>query len=435
MNRSVGISGVYQGKITLVFVVLAAILVGFMVVYWLGWLEPRLRAEAADHALALSQSQAQSLAAALGHSDREGKADRLSKAMDRVLLFKAPNSEIPFVRKISLEVDYDAVDAEPGSLDLTRGSPETPHCFVSDIALYSPTTRELLGIAHFYNYGKFFRRLKNEVRVRIFLASGLVIILLTLVWLTVSRLIGRLKKYAIDLSVAQEYANNIVESMQDARLVLHTDGTIESVNPYTLDLTGYTEDELLDQPVAKIMANKDFLQGEHLRQFIKSGSIDNTDMDFVHKNGRKISVMFSGASVIDHEGKFSGMIFLAKDIAALKEAERKLQEKQAQMAHTGRLSALGEMATGIAHEINQPLYIIRLAADSLHDYFSRNAPDAIEASDVGKISDQVERASRIIHNMRSFARVDVGSVEVVNLAEPIMLALSFFSGTISEKWN
>jgi len=107
-------------------------------------------------------------------------------------------------------------------------------------------------------------------------------------------------------------------------------------------------------------------------------------------------------------------------------AEKKLQEQQAQMVHAGRLTAMGEMATGIAHEINQPLTIIGVAAHGLKAYFAKQASETMEAIAAQKIEDHVKRAAAIIDNMRSFVRAKHSPTEAINLAESVNAALSFF---------
>ncbi|MCP4690518.1 MAG: hypothetical protein GY859_20855 [Desulfobacterales bacterium] len=132
-------------------------------------------------------------------------------------------------------------------------------------------------------------------------------------------------------------------------------------------------------------------------------------------------------------GAIIGLVLLAlawalvnKLLGKINEAEREIQARRAQVIHAGRLTAIGEMATGIAHEINQPLAIIRLAADGLSAWFKRENPDSMEARASDKIIAQLIRATTIIDNMRSFARAGSDSHEPVNLIEPVTLAASFF---------
>jgi C4-dicarboxylate-specific signal transduction histidine kinase len=102
----------------------------------------------------------------------------------------------------------------------------------------------------------------------------------------------------------------------------------------------------------------------------------------------------------------------------LREKNRSLQSAQAQIIHASRLSSLGEMSTGIAHEINQPLSIIHLSCESL----IYNAEDGLIPplnEEVKKtldiINSQVERINAIITHLRLFARKDM----LENISEPI----------------
>ncbi|MBF0225533.1 MAG: GHKL domain-containing protein [Desulfobacterales bacterium] len=120
-------------------------------------------------------------------------------------------------------------------------------------------------------------------------------------------------------------------------------------------------------------------------------------------------------------------IMAAIFIIQIRKADKEIKKKQAQVIHAGRLTAMGEMATGIAHEINQPLAIIRLAADGLNSYFKNKYEDSMEAKAAKKIIQHVNRASGIIDNMRSFARADTDINEFTDIAKCIRNGLSFFN--------
>lgn len=416
----------YHGRITLIFILLAAILEGALVSYWLFALEPRLRSEASAYSQALSTAQAQILAFEIADEHGRQREEKLNLAMDKILLFRVPQSKKPFTQKIRLELDYGVVDAPDRSLDFSLGDNDPSYCITVPIALFSPTSRELLGIAHFSNNLDVIENLESEVRTKLTLASALIILLLIVVWLTISSLNARLSNYASDLARAREITNKTIASLQDARIILTPEGNIAETNPYSAHILGYDEKEMTGRHISEFLKESKLFRGKHLETFIAEKSLANTELHFVNKDGSLTDMMFSAAMVLDPEGNFNGIICIGKDITALNEAKREVEEKQTQMIHAGRLSALGEMATGIAHELNQPLYIIRLAADSLRDYFSHNANEAIEATDVNKIIGQVERATTIINNMRSFGRADTGKMEPLHITTPLNLALSFF---------
>lgn len=111
----------------------------------------------------------------------------------------------------------------------------------------------------------------------------------------------------------------------------------------------------------------------------------------------------------------------------IKKRSDELKNSYQQLAHAGRLNALGEMAAGIAHEIRQPLAIIGLANLQLKDFFDKkNANLDMAVSSVGKIKEQIDRADTIIHHMNSFARTDFSDFSYIDLAEPVKIAASFF---------
>ena len=108
---------------------------------------------------------------------------------------------------------------------------------------------------------------------------------------------------------------------------------------------------------------------------------------------------------------------------------KELQKKQLELSHAGRLASLGELATGIAHELGQPLQIIQLA--------SRIIQEELESDDFDKnallpfsrdISEQIERATTIVGNMRTYARNDDSKeVENIDPSIPFRQCLVFFS--------
>ena len=112
----------------------------------------------------------------------------------------------------------------------------------------------------------------------------------------------------------------------------------------------------------------------------------------------------------------------------VEERTSELKEKQMQLAHAGRLAALGELAAGIAHELGQPLQIIRTAAAIITEEMKNDGMDRREVLTIaGKIPPQIERASSIINNIRTFARYDMGARPMpVDPRRPLEECLAFF---------
>lgn len=98
-------------------------------------------------------------------------------------------------------------------------------------------------------------------------------------------------------------------------------------------------------------------------------------------------------------------ILIHTDITSVEESEKRLEEARNQLAHANRVSTMGEMAAGIAHELNQPLAAIRLYTDSCLAALSRGTISAEQtASQLQQISELSARCGRIIHGLRNMVK-------------------------------
>jgi len=96
-------------------------------------------------------------------------------------------------------------------------------------------------------------------------------------------------------------------------------------------------------------------------------------------------------------------------------------EKEAQLIQASKLATLGEMAAGIAHELNQPLNVMKIGSDFLREMASKGKKVTDEELNTvtEEISGQVDRASGIIKHMREFARIADTKAEKVDVNKPI----------------
>src|SRR5436190_509029 len=120
------------------------------------------------------------------------------------------------------------------------------------------------------------------------------------------------------------------------------------------------------------------------------------------KDGSTFPMELAIGELRSREGRyFTGFI---RDLTDRQRTESRLQELQSELAHIGRLTAMGEMASALAHEINQPLAAIsnylngcrRLLEDEPND-----TSDKVQDG-LAKAADQAIRAGQIIHKMRDF---------------------------------
>ncbi len=101
-------------------------------------------------------------------------------------------------------------------------------------------------------------------------------------------------------------------------------------------------------------------------------------------------------------------------------------EKQAKLIHAGKMATLGEMATGIAHELNQPLYVIRIGVDFLSKKLRTTGDISTEdfLKVAQEINDAVSRATEIINHLREFGRKTDETMGLLDINEPIRKSAS-----------
>jgi C4-dicarboxylate-specific signal transduction histidine kinase len=169
--------------------------------------------------------------------------------------------------------------------------------------------------------------------------------------------------------------------------------------------------------VSQVLANA--LKGEETANF---------EFPLFTKTGTRVDVLLNSTTRRDATGQTVGVIGVGQDITELNkvqvELERQRQKTAAQIIQASKLSTLGEMATSVAHELNQPLNAIRLAAANSRRKIFRGTVDLEYLSNkLQRIEDQTARAAVIIDHMRMFGREATEDLESVDPRNVVTNAL------------
>jgi PAS domain S-box-containing protein len=202
----------------------------------------------------------------------------------------------------------------------------------------------------------------------------------------------KLRKSRQELLAAKAYTDNIIRSMSNSLLVINKDTSIRAANQATYELLGYTREELIGKPFSMIFA-EGFYSGIGLDNLINEGFTSNVETTFLSKFGKKIRVLFSGSVIFNEEGRFEGIVCVAQDITMQTETMR-----------AGHLASIGELAAGVAHEINNPVNSIINFGQILIDEIQKGE---IPTEDIpGRIIKEGDRVATIVRSLLSFARED-----------------------------
>jgi two-component system sensor histidine kinase DctS len=154
---------------------------------------------------------------------------------------------------------------------------------------------------------------------------------------------------------------------------------------------------------------------------------------FHRKDGTEIDVQVYEAPLIDAQGRHRGWMGSVIDITAAKEAARLSRAQDESLARTGRLVTLGEMASSLAHELNQPLSAIASYAAGGLNLIAQPAPDlTMLTGALDKMQVQARRAGQIIRGIQDFVKKREPRFASVNLQEVIPETLGFLAAAARE---
>jgi len=217
----------------------------------------------------------------------------------------------------------------------------------------------------------------------------------------------RSRRNARDLRARETHLRSVLDSVPDAAVVIDDTGTIQSFSAAAERLFGYDKTDVSGRNVSILMPSphREHHDG-YIARYLATGEkrIIGTDRVVTgeRKDGSTFPMKLEVGEMRTGDGRFfTGFI---RDLTERQQTEHKLQELQTELARLSRLTAMGEIASTLAHEINQPLSAIsnylqgcnRLLEPMEHP----NAPRVRDA--LSETTKQTLRAGQIIRQLREF---------------------------------
>ena len=210
-----------------------------------------------------------------------------------------------------------------------------------------------------------------------------------------------------DLLSREAHLRSILDTVPDAMIVIDERGIIQSFSTAAERLFGTAAADMIGKNI-KILMPSPYREGHdgYLERYLRTGERRIIGVGRVVVGERRDGSTFPmelavGEMRSKDKRYFTGFI---RDLTERQQTETRLQELQSELVHISRLTAMGEMASALAHELNQPLAAIsnylngsRRLLEKSSDNSSAMARDAL-----GKAAEQAVRAGQIIHKMRDF---------------------------------
>lgn len=184
-------------------------------------------------------------------------------------------------------------------------------------------------------------------------------------------------------------------------------GKFVRVNRAFCDMLGYSEKELLRLTFKDVTHPLDIdISAEYLNK-IGTGEITKYTLRkrYLRKDGQPVHCLLHCGIVHDQKGQPRMLVAQIEDQTQRFKAEEEVRRHRERLTHVARVSTMGEMATGIAHEVNQPLTAIANYAQACRRMIEAGMGDDPDVADtLVQITDEAIRAGGIIHRLRNLVR-------------------------------
>src|ERR1700722_13254080 len=217
-----------------------------------------------------------------------------------------------------------------------------------------------------------------------------------------------------DSGSAEEF-QALLDAAVDGVIIIDHLGCIQAFNRAAEHLFGYSGPEILGTNINTLMAGPDgSAHDEHLARYgaprVPHIIGRGREVEARRKDGSVLPVLLSVGAIAGAEPpRFVGFI---QDISSRRRSEEETHRLQERLTQVSRLTTVGEMSAGIAHELNQPLTAVANYAQACDCLLGMQDPDIAEIRGaLRQITAQAVRAGDIIHRLRTLARNDVMKLE------------------------
>jgi two-component system, NtrC family, sensor kinase len=217
--------------------------------------------------------------------------------------------------------------------------------------------------------------------------------------------ITKIKLLEIESHRSRDFLENIINSSVSAIIVADMRGVVLFMNESARKLFGYTTKIAVGESIAEYLYTpggaRSIMKKLRSRRYGGVGKLYSTNMTIITSSGRKVPVEMN-ASIIYENGKEIATMGIYNDLRPKIEIEKKLREaERIKLAQSNKMASLGQLAAGVAHEINNPLSGILIDASLILEELETDNP---LKEDIKNIIDDTNRCKDIVKNLLAYSR-------------------------------
>ena len=229
-----------------------------------------------------------------------------------------------------------------------------------------------------------------------------------------SQLYSSLEQKALEIARLKDFSENIVESLNVGVLAVDLEGLVESWNTRMEQLFGVARQDAVGRQLRSLLPEE---LGEEIAARGDQEQITGIYKQRLQHQGKALTLNVSITPLVSKSGERIGRLLLFDDVT-----QRERMEEQ--MSQTEKLTSLGLLAAGVAHEVNTPLAVISNYIQML----AKQMPDGDpRQSLIEKIVKQTFRASEIVNNLLNFSRTGAAEATDIDVNRVVEETLSLVS--------
>jgi two-component system NtrC family sensor kinase len=224
------------------------------------------------------------------------------------------------------------------------------------------------------------------------------------------------KKLQNNLMQTNEFLSNLINRSVDGIIAVDMKGNIIIFNESAEKLFGYTAEEAKENVhITKIYRPgfaKEIMRMLRSEDYGGVGKMETIEAIAVNKDGEEIPCNLSAAIIYDKDGKEVASVGIFSDLRERKLMQRELEETHMKLLQSEKMSSLGKLAAGIAHEINNPLGGIMIFANMMLEEMEENEE---RSDDLKRIVSEATRCKNIVKGLLEFSRQTDSKMELNDL--------------------